>query len=265
MFVRVALAVAISSWALISVQPASADDHAGAEAHGNALWVHGTADQAGPGDQPVVSGDGPDGVWHHEPVCALGGDQTCDQVAYCDDGSIQMYVWFQTTDGQTLGSGSSCPQDVPADALPEVTPGLVLAALRRIDLPASELVVQPPGGRTLVNFETNFYTENGELTRVVNLLGQRVELQIWPSSYGWRFGDGATRQTTEGGSPYPDLEITHRYLSKGRVAPSVDTTYAAEFRVNGGPWREVAGTVTIPGAAQSLRVVTARPVLVGYR
>lgn len=45
--------------------------------------------------------------------------------------------------------------------------------------------------------------------------------------------------------------------------PSVATTYAAQFRVGGGPWRDVAGTVTIPGTPEGLRVVTARPVLVG--
>jgi hypothetical protein len=262
--VRVAVAIAVIAVALTFAEPAAADDHAGAETHGNALWVHGTANQTGSGDLPVASGDGPDGVWHHEPVCARGGEVTCDQLAYCDDGSVQMFVWFQTNDGQALASGSSCPQEAAAGALPVVTPGVVLAALRRIDLPASVLVVQPPGGRTLVNFETNFYTVNGGFTRTVNLLGQRVVLRIWPAGYGWRFGDGASRRTVGAGSPYPDLEITHRYLSTGRVAPRVDTTYAAQFRVNGGPWRDVAGTVTIPGGARGLRVVEARPVLVGY-
>lgn len=145
----------------------------------------------------------------------------------------------------------------------QVTPGLVAAAFRRLPLPASDLRVQPPGGRTLVNFATNFYTDNGEFTRTVTLLGRRVELRIWPARYGWRFGDGATRWTSSPGSAYPDLEITHRYLQAGRVAPSVDTTYAARFRVGGGPWHDVDGTVTIPGAPQGLRVVTARPVLVG--
>jgi hypothetical protein len=144
-----------------------------------------------------------------------------------------------------------------------VTPGLVLRAFRRIPLPASEVVVQPPGGRTLVNFETNFYTEQGEFTRVVRLLGQRVELRIWPESFTWRYGDGSSEQTSSAGSAYPDLEITHRYLSKGRVAVSVDTTYAADFRVGNGGWQHVDGTVTISGEAESLRVVTARPVLVG--
>ena len=152
---------------------------------------------------------------------------------------------------------------VTAATAPAVTPGLVAAAFRRVPLPESELRIQPPNHRTLVNFATNFYTDDVELTRTVTLLGQRVELRIWPARYGWRFGDGAVRWTTSPGSAYPDLEITHRYLRQGRVAPSVDTTYAAQFRVNGGAWRDVAGTVTIPGSPEALRVVTARPVLVG--
>jgi len=172
--------------------------------------------------------------------------------------------WYELSDGTRGPLQTNCPVDaLVAPAEPQVTPGLVLAALRRIGLPASDLRVQPPGGRTLVNFATNFYTDNGEFTRTVTLLGRRVELRIWPAQYGWRFGDGATRWTSSPGSAYPDLEITHRYLSAGRVAPSVDTTYAARFRVGGGAWRDVDGTVTIPGAPQGLRVVTARPVLVG--
>lgn len=156
-----------------------------------------------------------------------------------------------------------CDVPVTPAVMPEPTPGLVARAFRRLPLPAAELVIQPPNGRTLVNFDTNFYTDNGEFTRTVTLLGRQVELRIWPARYGWRFGDGGQRWTTTPGDRYPHLEITHRYLRKGRVSPSVDTTYAARFRVNGGPWRDVNGTVTIPGTPQGLRVVTARPVLVG--
>ena len=58
--------------------------------------------------------------------------------------------------------------------------------------------------------------------------------------------------------------MTHRYLEKGKVAPSVDTTYTATYRVNGGPWRDVPGSVTIPGAPVDLQVLTATPTLVGY-
>lgn len=206
------------------------------------------------------------------------------------DGAVQVTMTLTCSGGETVGT-SEVAQTPPRDSdwdgvcvrtaievdldpmtfcdLPSegtsatITPGLVAAAFRRIPLPEAPLTIQPPNGRTLVNFETNFYTEQGEFTRTVTLLGRQVELRIWPASFTWRFGDGKTLESTEPGAAYPDLEITHEYDRKGRVAPSVDTTYAAQFRVDGGPWREVAGTVTIPGTAQQLRVVEARPVLVG--
>ena len=125
--------------------------------------------------------------------------------------------------------------------------------------------MQPPGGTTLVNFATNFYTEQGSFDREVRLLGQRVELRIRPSQFGWRFGDGRSLATQRPGAPYPHLDVTHTYLAEGGVHPSVDTTYAALYRVTGGPWRDVDGTVTVPGAPVDLEVLTARPELVGYR
>ena len=139
-----------------------------------------------------------------------------------------------------------------------------LSAFRELPLPASDLQVQPPNGQTLVNFDTNFYTRQGQFTRTVRLLGQRVDLKIWPSQFQWVFGDGASLASESAGSPYPDLLITHDYRSKGPVSPRVDTTYSAQFRVNGGAWRDVDGTVTIPGEPVDLQVRTATPALVGY-
>ena len=155
--------------------------------------------------------------------------------------------------------------DVPAEEAASIalTPDMVAAAFSRIPLPPSKLSVQPPNGRTLVNFETNFFTESEPFTRSVTLLGQRVQLEITPATFGWRFGDGETMSTSSPGSAFPDLEITHTYLRKGRVTPSVDTTYTATYSVNGGPTQPVPGSVTIPGAPVSLRVVTASPQLVG--
>jgi hypothetical protein len=151
----------------------------------------------------------------------------------------------------------------PEDAELFVTPGLVAAAFQQIPLPASELRVQPANGRTLVNFETNFYTDAAPFDRTVTLLGQRVDLRIVPSRFGWRFGDGQVLDSTDAGARYPDLRITHDYQRKGEVRPSVDTTYTATYRVNGGPWATVPGSVTIPGDTVVLQVLTARPVLVG--
>ncbi len=155
--------------------------------------------------------------------------------------------------------------DIPPEDVEDlITPGLVATAFQQIPLPPSELQVQPANGRTLVNFDTNFFTETGPFDRTVTLLGQRVDLHIVPSGFGWRFGDGDVLATDHAGAPYPDLRITHDYQRKGRVRPSVDTTYTATYRVNGGPWAAVPGSVTIPGPAVGLEVLTATPVLVGY-
>lgn len=211
----------------------------------------------------AASSAGVEVITVEEPAC-LGGAETCGEPAFCDDGSPMIVIWYQSSDGNLLSSDTSCPVEAgQAATAPQVTPGMVAAAFQRIPLPESELNVQPPNGRTLVNFDTNFYTEGGEFTRTITLLGRQVELRIWPSRFGWQFGDGRSTWTTTPGAKYPDLEITHRYLEKGRVTPSVDTTYAAQFRVGNGPWRDVVGTVTIPGTPEGLRVVTARPVLVG--
>ena len=155
------------------------------------------------------------------------------------------------------------PVIAPPPPIQTLTPGMVARAFRSIDLPASQIHVQPPNGRTLVNFDTNFYTEQPAFDRTVTLLGRRVELRIWPSQFRWVFGDGSQLASESAGEPYPDLLITHKYLQRGGVRPRVDTTYSARFRVDGGAWRDVDGTVMIPGAPVALRVITATPVLVG--
>ena len=155
--------------------------------------------------------------------------------------------------------------DIPPEEVEvaDVTPDLVAAAMRRVPVPGAEVVVQPPGGTTLVNFETNFYTDTQPFTHQLSLLGQRVELRLTPATYTWRFGDGAVQQGASPGSAYPDLDVTHVYTSKQEARPSVDTTWTATYRLNGGPSRPVPGDLTVAGAPVSLEVITARPRLVG--
>src|SRR5690606_34406905 len=84
---------------------------------------------------------------------------------------------------------------------PTVTPERVLSALRRIGLPKAELQTEPgfESGRTLVNFETNFYTDVKPVTRTFTLLGAQVTVKATPVSYTWHFDSGRpdeTRTTT---------------------------------------------------------------------
>ncbi|MCW2827461.1 MAG: hypothetical protein JWQ67_1077, partial [Marmoricola sp.] len=67
-----------------------------------------------------------------------------------------------------------------AAALPQVTDAMVLAAFRRVPLPSLRSHSQP-ADKTLINFDTIFFTEAEPLTRQVTLLGQNVRLEITPS------------------------------------------------------------------------------------
>ena len=151
----------------------------------------------------------------------------------------------------------------PAAALPQVTGGYVLTALRRIGLPALAAHTQPED-KTLVNFATNFYTDPAPVARTFPMLGQRVSITATPSSYTWHYGDGQSATTRGPGAKYPVLDVTHEYVrAHVTVATSVDVTYSARFRVGGGDWEDIPGNVTIPGPAASLRISEATAVLSG--
>lgn len=155
------------------------------------------------------------------------------------------------------------PNQVYAE--PVLTVGLIRRAFAELKLPAGELVIQPPDGLTLVNFDTNFYTTStAPIARTVTLLGQRVTLEATPATYHWDFGDGRKLSTSEPGAPYPRLDVTHSYVRTGTYRPSLSTTYTGRYRVGGGAWQQIPGTVTIDGAGRPLRAIEAQPKLVGY-
>jgi len=146
---------------------------------------------------------------------------------------------------------------------PEVTPGMVLNALRRIPLPSARTYAQP-AGTTLVNLDTILHTQVGDLTRTVRILGQRVRLEIHPARFVWTHGDGTTQTTAEPGNPYPAKTIVHRYLhAHTTVRLHVRVIWTATYTVNGGPSERVPGTVTTSGSDTALRIAEAVPALSG--
>ena len=111
---------------------------------------------------------------------------------------------------------------------------MILRAFRRIPLPALRSQSQPDD-KTLINFDTIFFTQAEPLTRQLTLLGQRVRLEITPSRFEWVHGDGTTATTTTPGAPYPAKDIVHRYADAHRtVAHRVVVTWSAEYSLNGG-------------------------------
>lgn len=201
------------------------------------------------------SGDGH--TWVVAIQCANGG--ICNDNVECEESGQAGYIHDVYMDGTDVGD--VC---VPENEVQEVDLArLVIREFKRIAWPSSELVVQPRGGRTLVNFETNFYTPDHQpIDQSLTIAGQSVVIRAVPVSYTYVFGDGATEATASPGSPHPDLEITHQYERTGDVDVRVDTTYAGEYRIGQGEWTAIAETLTVEGAAQDLEIVEALPQLV---
>lgn len=221
---------------------------------------------------PVNTGKPRYDRYMYSPACVgsthIAFTPECQSTDYCPDPNDSAYVLFglDSTTGTWRDLGIRCvgPGEEPTpEATPaEITPGVVLRALRRLGLPEAEARTQPEG-TTLVNFDTIFYADAEPQTRDVTLLGRPVTIEATPVEFVWHHGDGTSRTTAEPGAPYPARDITHRYASATDepLAPRVDVTYRARFRVADGPWRPISETVTVTGPPGSLLVSEATPVL----
>ena len=128
-------------------------------------------------------------------------------------------------------------------------------------MPPLKVRIQP-GGRTLVNVDTIFFTDPTTLNRTVSLLGHSVRLEAQPVSYTWVHGDGTRDSTTKPGRPYPAKDVTHRYQRPDdNLRARVDTTYRVRYSVDGGGWATLGETLTAPGPTTSLDVDEATPIL----
>src|SRR3712207_410040 len=121
------------------------------------------------------------------------GDVDCAAADACPDPQQRLWqLWGRLPNGSWTTVTTGCFGGVPpAYEPPTVTPGQVLEAIRRVGLPELPTVVQP-AGKTLVNFDTNFYTEPQPVTLSLTLLGQAVQVEATPATYRWDFGDGTS-------------------------------------------------------------------------
>lgn len=173
-------------------------------------------------------------------------------------------LWGQLANGTWRTIRTQCFGGTPPEVQPpEVTAGDVLSALRRVGLPALETFVQPRD-KTLVNFDTIFYTQPQPVDFDLTILGQAVGVEATAASYRWVFGDGSELTTQSPGGPFPDKTVTHRYAdAQVTVLPHVEVTYSAAFQVNGGGWQDISETITTVGPSTELRVAEGDPLLSG--
>ena len=117
---------------------------------------------------------------------------------------------------------------------------------------------------------THIFANTETQTLNETLLGIPVEIRVHPQTFHWDYGDGATRTTYDPGEPMPDnwqgdavvktnqeTPTSHVYTETGRYPVSLTTTFVGEYRVGGGPWIVIPGSVDVqasPGEADIWRV-----------
>ncbi|MFT4082925.1 MAG: hypothetical protein QM638_10095 [Nocardioides sp.] len=210
-----------------------------------------------------------DGRWVEAIECIGSAYAECARRSHCDDGSVAIgWGYWLSNDSSRSNYGQICGSTLSTGQRIELTRDSIESAFFRIPLPEAPLKVQPPGGLTLVNFDTIFYTVREPFDRSVRLLGHRIDFHIRPSRFHWYFDDGDDTTTTTPGEPYSgqarlSRDITHRYLTKDTFHPHLDVTYAASYSIDGRARRPVDGTVTIQGSPHDLTTLTASPHLEG--
>ena len=191
-----------------------------------------------------------------DPVAA---NQSKEQRVRPQDRKLPIKCFFDGEQPDYRCALQDFPEGSPAEG--DLSPGDILTAAREVGMPALKVRIQP-GGRTLVNVDTIFYTDPTTLNRTVSLLGHSVRLEAEPVSYTWVHGDGTRDSTTEPGRPYPAKDVTHRYQQPDDdLRARVDTTYRVRYSVDGGGWATLDETLTAPGPATSLDVDEASPIL----
>jgi autotransporter-associated beta strand protein len=141
-------------------------------------------------------------------------------------------------------------------------------------LPHPVIGSAPPGHVTLVNTETVLWVATAPDRRLgtVTLLGRRVAIRAHVERVAWDFGDDSSTTTTRPGTAYTNAHpcrtkqcpgyFGHTYSDTGTMTITADLTWTGQFRVDGGAWQTIPGTVIAAATSTSIDVKEARGVLV---
>lgn len=157
----------------------------------------------------------------------------------CDDGYFGV-VWVPI---------DTDPADVQIVYGPPVPVDPVSVAQELLDqVPVPDMTISANPDLGLVALPSWFWIDGYDgapITASSSLGGVTVDVEITPQQYNWHFGDGGTLETTSPGQPYPaesDVQYTYEQssLGAGAFTVTVEITFSARYRVNGGAWESLA-------------------------
>ncbi|MFN2587094.1 MAG: PKD domain-containing protein [Actinomycetota bacterium] len=122
--------------------------------------------------------------------------------------------------------------------------GLALSAYDRvISLAAGPDVNVAPARTGLTGLDSFFWVDGpAPISATARAPGLTVTAEARPIRYLWDFGDGNRTSTAHPGRPWTPRRpgnAPHLYETKGRYTVAAEVVWAARWRVNGGPWRDL--------------------------
>lgn len=165
----------------------------------------------------------------------------------CPEGSYLYAVWLRDLiyDGSdwVVTSVPEWYQSAPSEQCrpaPEdpVNNEIVRLAVEEFGLPAAKLEMYPVGAKTLVQFDSVFYSDTPVAEFPLLVGGVEVDIRATPSAFHWDFGD-AERTTPHGGAPWskngdPDDYVVHVYERTGAYSANVEVEYTVEWNAGDG-------------------------------
>ena len=125
-----------------------------------------------------------------------------------------------------------------------------------------------PSRTGLTGLDSYFWIANDlrPISATAGVPGLTVTAEARPVQYLWNFGDGNDLSTSHPGRPWSPSrpgDVVYLYERKGRYEVVVEVVWAARWRANGGPWRDLGYFSNTDSAPYPVREMI--PVLVRRR
>ena len=136
--------------------------------------------------------------------------------------------------------------------------------------PTFAAALSEPSGWAIAGLPANLVGPAGAVTVGGTLLGSPADVRFVPVAWRWDYGDGSTATLGVAGSTWaasglPAFSATstsHVWTASGIHRVALAVVAVAEYRIAGGPWIPVAGSLTLPVSEFDIVVATADTVLV---
>lgn len=136
--------------------------------------------------------------------------------------------------------------------------------------PAPGIQRMEPNGWVVVGLPANIYSIVSTQIVPGELLGQSADVRFTPIAWQWNYGDGdtatlptpGTTWTAQGLREFDATPTSHIYRQAGSYTIRLSIVYRAEYRIAGGPFVPIAGTLTLPANELHITASGAKTVLV---